>query len=217
MKYLLCSLLCVSALACADDETPVPDASSGLGGAAGSAGSAGFPGGKCDVKVEAHAQAPSAHVTECSTLTDDSFNSNPPSSGNHYPVWAAFKTYTQPIPRGYYVHSLEHGAVIFFYNCPDGCPAEVAALQAVADSLPVDPTCLKDDPQGVQRRIIILPEPRLPTRFAAAAWGWTLRSSCVDQAAFDSFAREHYDDSYEKICYAGTDVVAKGIAPGCGD
>jgi hypothetical protein len=45
------------------------------------------------------------------------YDSNPPSSGPHYPIWAAFRVYTSPVPRPYYVHDLEHGAVVLVYNC----------------------------------------------------------------------------------------------------
>lgn len=52
------------------------------------------------------------------------FNSDPPSSGEHYssPLPAGFYTPAQAeqlgeYPEGYLVHSLEHGYVVFWYNC----------------------------------------------------------------------------------------------------
>ena len=51
---------------------------------------------------------------------------SPPVFGDHYPTWAAFQTYEYPVPLGYLVHSLEHGAVVVFYDCPEGCAEEVA-------------------------------------------------------------------------------------------
>lgn len=172
------------------------------------------PSGKCEAVEQSHVSLPSPHVDECSTLTDGDFSSNPPSSGAHYGVWAAFKSYTQPMPRGYYLHSLEHGGVAFLYNCPEGCPDDVAALQAIIDQLPSDPRCTA--PAGPRRRMILAPEPNLKTRFAAAAWLHTLSAPCVEAAAFDAFARDHYAKGPEDICIDGTDVVARGIAPGCG-
>jgi hypothetical protein len=48
------------------------------------------------------------------------YNSNPPSSGIHYPIDLKPGFYEENIyqyPEGYLVHNLEHGYVIFWYNC----------------------------------------------------------------------------------------------------
>lgn len=52
------------------------------------------------------------------------FNSNPPTSGRHYgqEYDAGFYTATSPeaqvpYPEGYLGHNLEHGYIIFWYNC----------------------------------------------------------------------------------------------------
>ncbi|RYE85210.1 MAG: DUF3105 domain-containing protein [Myxococcales bacterium] len=203
---------------CGDDDDGSGTAGSGGGGGrGGDSGAAGAPvieGERCEATLAQFPQLPSSHVAECSYLGPETFNSEPPSSGNHYGRWAAFKTYTQPVPRGYYVHSLEHGAIVFLYNCPGGCPAEVAVLQQIADALPADPLC---DGMGVRRRTVITPDPLLPPgTFAASAWGWTLKATCPDPDDFRAFALDHYAQSYENFCNPGVDVIAAGLAPGCG-
>lgn len=50
------------------------------------------------------------------------YNTDPPTSGRHYvdPLQAGFYESGQvqgPYPEGHLVHSLEHGYVIFWYNC----------------------------------------------------------------------------------------------------
>lgn len=48
------------------------------------------------------------------------YNSDPPTSGPHYPeeAQAGFhETNTYQYPAGYLVHNLEHGYIIFWYNC----------------------------------------------------------------------------------------------------
>ena len=188
------------------------DDSTSTTGGGGSAGSvADIKGDRCEVTVSQQPLIPGQHVEECSYLGDDSYNSNPPSSGKHYPVWAAFKTYAEPVPRGYWIHDMEHGAVVFLYNCPEGCADEVAVLQQVADQLPVDPLCTATDPQGPKRRVVITPDPKLPTRFAAASWGWTMTAPCADPEGFDAFARAHYGQGTEVLCGNGSDVIAKGV------
>jgi hypothetical protein len=155
---------------------------------------------------------PTVHVAECSLVN---YTTNPPSSGNHYPIWAAFKTYTSPVPRGYYVHDLEHGAVVITYNCPDGCSAEVAALQGIIDAFPNDPLC--DSNPTTRKRVVMTPDPKLDVRFGASAWGFTLRSDCVDTTAFASFLAAHYAHGPENFCSEGVDVIANGLQPKCGE
>ncbi|HET6346967.1 MAG TPA: DUF3105 domain-containing protein, partial [Myxococcota bacterium] len=47
------------------------------------------------------------------------YSTNPPASGNHYPSpERVLGEHTAPVPRGRYVHSLEHGAIVLAYNCP---------------------------------------------------------------------------------------------------
>ncbi len=45
------------------------------------------------------------------------YNSNPPTSGDHFPVWLKAGVYKAPVSDGYQIHSLEHGYVILSYNC----------------------------------------------------------------------------------------------------
>jgi hypothetical protein len=45
------------------------------------------------------------------------YNSNPPTSGSHYPEWTKAGIYDAPKQDEYLVHSLEHGYIIISYNC----------------------------------------------------------------------------------------------------
>ena len=65
---------------------------------------------------------------------------------------------------------MEHGAVVVLYNCPEGCAAEVAAAQTFIDALPADPRCTDD----VKHQVVMSPDPSLPSRWAAVAWGHSL-------------------------------------------
>jgi len=60
----------------------------------------------------------STHITVDSD--PGTYNSDPPTSGPHYPdeAQAGFhETNAYQYPAGYLVHNLEHGYVIFWYNC----------------------------------------------------------------------------------------------------
>jgi hypothetical protein len=165
----------------------------------------------CNTTIARYALDPGIHVSACFPIT---WSTNPPTSGPHYPIWAAFKTYDAPIPRGFWVHDLEHGAIVIAYNCPSGCDAELAELAAFLDARPVDPQCAP----AVKRRVVVVPDPLLDTTFAAAAWGWALESSCFDLAMLAPFYDAHYAQAPENTCADGVDVGAAdaGIPADCG-
>ena len=128
----------------------------------------------------------------------------PPSSGNHYDTWPVFKTYDQPVPWGFLVHGLEHGALVVVYNCPCGCPDDVATAQAAINALLPDAKC------GSPPRIVLAPDPTLDVRWGVSAWQWTLRADTFDPGAFQAFADAHYDHGEESICGGRTDASAIG-------
>ncbi len=134
------------------------------------------------------------------------YNSNPPSSGPHYAVWAAFKEYDHPVDWRYLVHDLEHGAVVLAYKCasPSACPEVVASLRAVAESLPADPLCAGG---AVKNRIVIVPDPNLSSPVGAAAWGHTYVGDCVDAPTLTSFATENYGKGPEDLCANGDESL----------
>lgn len=140
------------------------------------------------------------HVTVCSEI---GYATNPPCAGPHYGTWAAFQNYDEAIPRGFWVHSLEHGAVVIAYSCED-CDGEVEAAKTMIEELPVDPLCTPP----VERRVILTPDRRLDTRWAASAWGFTLTSECFEREVFRAFAISHNAAGPEDVCKNGVDVSA---------
>jgi hypothetical protein len=153
----------------------------------------------CAITIDAPELLPASHVPE-GTHVD--YDSNPPSSGPHYPVWAAYQVWDHPVQREYYVHDLEHGAVVFAYKCPSdgGCEDVVRALKAASDALPSDPIC---DP-SVRVRTVITPDPLLDVPIAAAAWGWVYKADCLDPASLADFALAHYGQGPEVTCANGS-------------
>lgn len=179
-----------------------------LGGQAG-ASDGGVPnlGGApaCGAVTAQHALAPGVHVDACSPIQHAT---NPPSSGNHYPTWADFGVYDFPLPRGYWVHNLEHGAVVVTYNCPQGCADDVANAKAWLAQLEPDATCPAGPP-----RILLVPDPLLDVPWAASAWGFTLRADCFDADTFTAFFVDHAGGSLAPeavLCGTGFDFRAAG-------
>jgi hypothetical protein len=160
-----------------------------------------LPGDLCNFTTETVTGLGQTHVADCSAV---SYPDNPPAGGNHYPEWAAFQSYSFPVPRGFWVHDLEHGAIVFSYNCcasSAGCADEVAQVQAVIDALPEDPACSTATP----RRVLLTPDPLLDVRWGVSAWGSTLRADCVDTERFRQFYLDHFGRGPEDLCNAGTD------------
>lgn len=159
------------------------------------------PVGPCDTVIETLAPTSAAHVESCSEII---YPTNPPSGGPHYPVWAAFQEYDFPVPHGYLVHAMEHGAVVFFYNCPGGCDDEVEEVRQMIDDLPEDPLCVGT---GALRRAILTPDPELDARWGAGAWGYAMRAECVDAEQMTDFYMAHEGNGPEQLCGAGLEVT----------
>ena len=162
-----------------------------------------FPDASCPVEIDEPPVTSWDHVAIPSQIE---WNSNPPSSGDHYPIWAAFQEYSTPVPRGYYVHDLEHGAIVFLYNCARydaACSDIVMALQAASSAIPDDPLCTSLG-EGVRVRVVITPDPLIHVPVAAASWGWVYKAECVDPLTLRDFALQHYGHGRETFCSNGT-------------
>lgn len=106
-----------------------------------------------------------------------SYQTNPPTSGDHFGGTGPTGVIENPIPDGNLVHNLEHGHVIFWHG-PDASPAIVEALNGVVG----------DDPEWR----LSVPREGMPTPVAFSAWGTVMRcdgTGSPDQiaAAAESF------------------------------
>jgi hypothetical protein len=134
---------------------------------------------RCGGCTEAMPIAGNTHFT-----TPIEYSDPPPSSGIHDPCWAAWGVHTDVVAARNWVHNLEHGGVVFLYNCPAGCDTDLARFTALAKS---------------NARTLLTQYPELRTRFALVAWGYRLLSDCVDVPAFQAFYDAHFDRGPESI------------------
>jgi hypothetical protein len=84
------------------------------------------------------------------------YNSEPPTSGPHFPYIAPWGIHTEPIQKELQVHNLEDGGVMVQYHCPAGCPELVDKLKAVVNRY--------------AEQVILAPYPGLKHRIALTAW-----------------------------------------------
>jgi Protein of unknown function (DUF3105) len=143
---------------------------------------------KCGSGIDQRAIEGWAHVDPPATVM---YRDNPPASGNHYPVPAPWGVAPAPVQREQWVHNLEHGGIVFLYNCPSGCDDDVQAMTNVLVTRPVD--------QFNEVRILITPDTLMPHSLAAIAWGWRWQSESWDDKTVECFIDQRYDKGREVI------------------
>ena len=134
-----------------------------------------------------------AHVPEGSAIT---YRNNPPASGPHYPVWLRYQEYPQPMARGYWVHNLEHGAIVFLYR-PDAPGDVIPKLVDAFRTLPADPLC-------GHGRALLTPDPELPWPAAVVAAHFVLRADNSSAQVIHEFAVARRGHGPEQVCDQGS-------------
>ena len=109
-----------------------------------------------------------------------------PVGGPHDPCWADWAIYDTPLPPRHWVHNLEHGGIVYLYDCPEGCPDELSILEGLHAA-------------NEAGTVIVTPYEGLPTQFAAVAWGKRLMLGCADSAALQQFHADHVDRAPESV------------------
>ena len=113
------------------------------------------------------------HVEEGSPIT---YRSRPPIGGVHYATWyPRYGVVEEPVLPGYWVHNLEHGAVVLLYKCPDACPDLLAQLRGLYDNIPRGQNQRHSAP-----RLLITPYSDQDNLLAIVAWGHKLELNSLD-------------------------------------
>jgi hypothetical protein len=119
------------------------------------------------------------------------YNSDPPTSGPHYAeeLEAGFYDLNDyKFPAGYLVHNLEHGYVIFWYNCDlldeSACAELKAQIRAVMDEL-----------GGA--KMIAYPWPALDVPLAMTSWGRLQKFDDFNAEQASSFYRANLNKAPE--------------------
>jgi len=119
------------------------------------------------------------------------YNSNPPTSGHHYPTWldaGFYDTNTYKYPQGHLVHNLEHVYIIFWYNCKklsdsqcSDIKSQIKAVMGAADNF----------------KVIAYPWDSVDYPVVLTSWGYRLQMTTFDAATAAAFIQQHRNRSPE--------------------
>jgi hypothetical protein len=127
-----------------------------------------------------------AHVPEDSN--PGPYSSNPPAGGTHFASEFTQKFYEESDlaslpkhPEGYLVHNLEHGYVIFWYNCQNAntdCETLKQTIQKVMD-------------ETGNTKLIAFPWSDMDVPLAMTSWGRILKFTTPDAALMKQFVERN--------------------------
>ena len=112
------------------------------------------------------------------------YNSNPPTSGDHYPAPVPAAFYEQQVPDAYLVHNLEHGQVWLSWR--DEADREAIEL-------------FRQLHEQFAEWVVVSHRPENDRRLAAAAWGRLLKLDAPDRDALTAFIMRYRDKAPESV------------------
>lgn len=119
------------------------------------------------------------------------YNSDPPTSGPHYPQEAQAGFYDTGIyqyPAGYLLHNLEHGYVIFWYNCASLSESACSELKSQIKTV-------MDEVNNV--KVIGYPSDSIDVPIAMTSWGRLQKLVSFDAAQARAFYNTNLNRSPE--------------------
>lgn len=129
-----------------------------------------------DVPIPAIEQFPEEGRQHVDPSTMPVYNTDPPTSGPHYPDPTLPGFYAEAQRPGYLVHALEHGNIVIYYDPAVLPAADRERLRALASKYP--------DPFG---GVVVTPRADSEHPIILTAWRVLLRLPGYDQAQIDDF------------------------------
>lgn len=114
------------------------------------------------------------------------YNSNPPTSGDHYADTEEWGISDTPLVVEKLVHNLEHGGIIIYYNC-EKCDDLVLKLKDLTKRL-----AAKD------RKVILTPNKNIDAKITLAAWGYYDKMNDLDEDRIWKFFDDHINRGPER-------------------
>lgn len=125
---------------------------------------------------------PSEGAAHVSSDTQVNYDTDPPTSGPHYNQWADPGYYSDPVPAGNLVHSLEHGNVVVYYDPAALTPEAEESLRAFARA--------HTDQWAA---VVVVPNPNEDPEspYVLTAWQTMLRMDGYDAETVRAFLAEY--------------------------
>jgi hypothetical protein len=117
-------------------------------------------------------------------VTVDSYNSDPPTSGEHWASTTSWGIHDEPVPNELQVHNLEHGGIVIQYNSSVS-DEEINQLEQIVAQCNV--------------KLLLAPRPDMTQRIAVTAWTWKLDLDVVDTVQINDFISAHVNNGPERI------------------
>jgi hypothetical protein len=117
------------------------------------------------------------------------YQTNPPTSGDHYPNWSRWGVFNPAPVDELIVHNLEHGGIIIFYDCPDNCPTSQDKLASYANRYSPDAFV----------GVMVAPRSNLPNdaRIALVSWQHRLLLKSLDVDKINDFILKRFNKGPE--------------------
>ena len=112
------------------------------------------------------------------------YNSNPPTSGDHYPATAPADLYEERVPDAFLIHNLEHGHVWLSWR-DDGDDEVIELFRQLREQFP--------------EWVVASYRPENEERLVAAAWGRLLPLAAPDRDALTAFIMRYRDKAPESV------------------
>lgn len=138
--------------------------------------------------------AEAEHIPEGQKATN--YNSDPPTSGQHYSQPAEAGFYEEALPDERLVHNLEHGHVVVYYNCTNltesACDDLKEGIRQAMNSAGV-----VSSTQTL--KIVAVPRPDMQNMVTYTSWGRLYRAESFDQDEFLLFVEQNRNRAPEPL------------------
>jgi hypothetical protein len=152
------------------------------------------------------------HVADGTVITN--YNSNPPTSGDHYANPANWGVFSEELKDEQVLHNLEHGGVWISYNCSvpedNKAPKDFSTQSAFPKTASVsavtsEASCkklinnLESVAKSYRSKVIMSPRAKNDSRIALAAWGKLWKFNRFNYDRVDEFVRANRNHGPEFI------------------
>ncbi len=113
------------------------------------------------------------------------YNSNPPTSGWHYAVWADWGVYKEELPQERLIHNLEHGGIVIQYK-PDLDPATVTKLDDLKKN-------------EFECKLVVVPSSKLDKSIVLSAWTRLYKTDTYEEETIKDFIKKYRNRAPELV------------------